>query len=557
MVEDLALFHELEADEQRRFSQSKLIAASKAHESFLLKYFQIRDGAGGLLSGVVVGRDVSRIPTEGVLQEDAMKVEAIYSLEYELQVKKPDFLTFLQKFGGQESLVPHVMEFIALQSGKWLEKPTRLRHGHPYSISLDWNSTGDSAPLNWRAVREKRRKELERRLGIASYTGLYSYLYLNDQELRHEILVPLLTFEKWLPLQRADPEFLQVEEQDAVREKISEWFRSRNPVEIDGVSVKPVLSRLQFFGLDVNDFARNATPRKVNVYQARIGIILSYPAKSPPLAVRMEWESFQPYAPFLRSFLFLHDANPVEHFFLEESPFWEWTRTGEPMPSRSHEIASLASASSFLESRIANGSFLVLAFVFVVILLRHVGRNGFSLRTATLFGFLLVAVSLMAYQFLQSSTLARPDDEALEAHSAALLKNVYRAYDYRDEEDVYDALQYSCSGEFLEELYLGILSGLRMQEQGGSIAKVQKVEVRDMNILPEDSRDEAVIDCTWSVTGTVEHWGHLHTRENEYSALLTISLEKKENELGKIKAFEVTDEKRVRFDTALRKLEQD
>ena len=96
-----------------------------------------------------------------------------------------------------------------------------------------------------------------------------------------------------------------------------------------------------------------------------------------------------------------------------------------------------------------------------------------------------------------------------------------------------------------------------MQEQGGSIAKVQKVEVLGMNILPEDSRDEAVIDCTWSVTGTVEHWGHLHTRENEYSALLTISLEKKENELGKIKAFEVTDEKRVRFDTALRKLEQD
>ena len=127
MVEDLALFHELEADEERKFSKSGLVAASKAHESFLLKYFQIRDGAGSLLPSVVVRRDVSQIPTDGVLQEDAMKVEAIYDLEYELQAKKPDFLTFLQKFGGQESLVPHVMEFVALQSGKWLEKPTQLR----------------------------------------------------------------------------------------------------------------------------------------------------------------------------------------------------------------------------------------------------------------------------------------------------------------------------------------------------------------------------------------------------------------------------------------------
>ena len=51
--------------------------------------------------------------------------------------------------------------------------------------------------------------------------------------------------------------------------QIAEWFRNRNPVEIDGIPVKPVLQRLQFFGLDIQDFAQNAKPRRISAYQAR------------------------------------------------------------------------------------------------------------------------------------------------------------------------------------------------------------------------------------------------------------------------------------------------
>ena len=199
-------------------------------------------------------------------------------------------------------------------------------------MTFDWDNPPTEAPKNWRELQKKREADLQRQLGITSYTGLYSYIYLNDREVRHEILVPLLTFEKWMPLKRANPEFLEVAEQDAMRAQITGWFRDRNPVEIDGIPVKPVLQRLQFFGLNIQDFAQNAEPRRISAYQARLGIILSYPAKAPPNRVQMTWEVFHESAPFLRSIVYDRNANPTEEFFVKTSQI----RMGEearPQPS--------------------------------------------------------------------------------------------------------------------------------------------------------------------------------------------------------------------------------
>ena len=51
----------------------------------------------------------------------------------------------------------------------------------------------------------------------------------------------------------------------------------------------------------------------------------------------------------------------------------------------------------------------------------------------------------------------------------------------------------------------------------------------------------------------MEHWGHIHTRENEYTARIHLSTTPEDR--GRIVAFEVTDEKRVRFETGIRQFE--
>jgi hypothetical protein len=147
------------------------------------------------------------------------------------------------------------------------------------------------------------------------------------------------------------------------------------------------------------------------------------------------------------------------------------------------------------------------------------------------------------------------DENLITAHTTALLQNVYRAYDYQDESDVYDALEHSVAGNLLEDLFLKIQSGLRMQEQGGAIARVKRVEVNEIALANKNQNNPDFIDldATWRVTGTVEHWGHIHTRENEYCARMKIST----TPAGRcrIAGFEVTDNKRVHFGTALRMFE--
>jgi hypothetical protein len=552
MLEDLVMFHGLKANAETIYKADDLRQAAEKHEAFLLKYFTVRDAKGHLLKGKVEKCDVTVIPDDGVPQIELMKRQAIYLMRFVPAEKSPKFLTFIQQFGGKKSVVPSIMDFMVLQNGVWTAKPVQLLAGRPHTIALDWENPPDKAPKNWAELRMKRAEEFQKRLGITSYSGLYSYIYLNDREARHEILVPLLTFEKWLPLERANPEFITVAEQEAARQKIGEWFRERNPVEIDGIPVKPVLQRLQFFGLDINDFAQNAKPRRISAYQARLGIILSYPAKAPPNRVRMTWETFHESAPFLRSVIYDHDLKPTEEFFVKDKPRFEWTREGNPPAPVSFETALVIPPPTGI-SMITLALFAA-APVFGLALRFKTGRTGWSLLGS---GVLLIA-GVCFWNHPSQVSFSQPkkiDEGTVTAHAATLLQNIYRAYDYKNESDVYDALKHSVTGDLLEELFLKIQAGLRMQEQGGAVARVKKVTIEKISVVaPETAGPEIALDCTWRVRGTVEHWGHIHTRENEYSARMKISTTAEGR--GRIVGFEVTDEKRVRFETSLRMFEE-
>ena len=544
MLEDLVLFHSLKADAQTLFKAEDLRQAAEKHDAFLLKHFTLRDGEGAVFKSEVQRRDLTAIPDEGVPQAELMKRHAIYLMRYVPPKEKPKFITVLQQFGGPKAVVPSVMDFMTLQKGIWLNKPTQLQHGRPHTVTFDWENPPTEAPKNWRELQKKREADLQRQLGITSYTGLYSYIYLNDREVRHEILVPLLTFEKWLPIKRANPEFLEVAEQDAMRAQIADWFRDRNPVEIDGIPVKPVLQRLQFFGLDIQDFAQNAEPRRISAYQARLGIILSYPAKAPPNRVQMTWEIFHESAPFLRSIVYDRNAKPTEEFFVKDQPRFEWAREGEAPAVVSFQTQWKTAPHKRAISRV---SFVLVGIAFAggaFTWMLYRNHPQCIPRSLGVVGIWLIG----AYLFKDHVPLKdRPSAPDFTRHTSTLLQNIYRAYDYGDQSDVYDALAHSVNGPLLDELFLKIQSGLRMQEQGGAVANVEEVRVVSIEPVLDAA---ATFNCTWNVTGTVEHWGHIHTRENQYSARITLDVSDKGR--GRISAFEVTNEKRVRFETGLR-----
>ena len=103
-----------------------------------------------------------------------------------------------------------------------------------------------------------------------------------------------------------------------------------------------------------------------------------------------------------------------------------------------------------------------------------------------------------------------------------MLHNVYRAFDFRDEGQIYDVLDQTVTGDLLTDIYLETRRGLELANQGGARAKVKDIEIVDLQAVSvNDGAIEA--DVTWRVAGSVGHWGHVHERKNQYEAQLTIA----------------------------------
>ncbi len=125
----------------------------------------------------------------------------------------------------------------------------------------------------------------------------------------------------------------------------------------------------------------------------------------------------------------------------------------------------------------------------------------------------------------------------------SLMKNVYRAFDFRDEEDVYDKLAICVSGEMLAKPYLQQRRSLVVEQAGGAQAKVKEVNIEKVEVSKSTTQDGALsLRAQWTALGLVGHWGHVHSRQNSYDAIVTI---KPMAGAWKIINLELIDEKRL------------
>ena len=116
----------------------------------------------------------------------------------------------------------------------------------------------------------------------------------------------------------------------------------------------------------------------------------------------------------------------------------------------------------------------------------------------------------------------RFSEEAVITVLDGLLENVYRAFDYRQEEVIYDSLENTVSGGLLTQIYLETRRSLELENQGGARAKVQDVEILEASYEALPSGTEFTTEARWNVTGSVGHWGHIHKRINQYRAVITV-----------------------------------
>ncbi len=123
-----------------------------------------------------------------------------------------------------------------------------------------------------------------------------------------------------------------------------------------------------------------------------------------------------------------------------------------------------------------------------------------------------------------------------------LLTNVYRSFDLRDEDIVYDRLAMSVSGDQLTEIYLQSRGALELEERGGARGKVDDVEVREVRSVVHQGDGTLSVDGVWTVSGSVSHFGHTHFRQNRYHAVVNIAAD---GGVWKIRKLTVLDERRL------------
>jgi hypothetical protein len=134
------------------------------------------------------------------------------------------------------------------------------------------------------------------------------------------------------------------------------------------------------------------------------------------------------------------------------------------------------------------------------------------------------------------------DDQAVTVLNS-LLKNIYRSFDFREEEDVYDRLATSVNGDLLSEIYLQNRKSMVVTQAGGVRARVKKVEILDVEVNNLDDPPLGLLfQAKWTAMGSVGHWGHIHIRKNQYEANITVE---PVDGAWKITELELLEEKRI------------
>jgi hypothetical protein len=185
----------------------------------------------------------------------------------------------------------------------------------------------------------------------------------------------------------------------------------------------------------------------------------------------------------------------------------------------------------------------LLLTAFVLSLLPRARRRGITLCTIALIAGALCGHALgrmPAYdKFINQSVPSKAEATQI---LQGLLLNTYRAFMLQEDEDIYDALARSVSGEFLSEVYLQNRENMRMSDSDGTMAIIHQLDIKSIDSMSQNKDGSIGMVVNWDVYGSVHHQKHVHYRCNTYTANVIIKPTENYWKLAKI---QLLDEQRV------------
>jgi hypothetical protein len=391
------------------------------------------------------------------------------------------------------------------------------------TVRLDWEDAWYSA-FTSRAMRRQ------------YFSPMTGFIYVEPYEVRKEIIVRPSDIQKFTDLGLAGVTIIPAEKQEEIKQKVVEFLAGHFPVTIDGVKVEGSVDRVNFLQRTLKS-STVVSGQDLDLLPATIGVIYVFPTDGLPKEVEMTWDIFTEKMPQVPASS-VDQAGPLPVLLEPDYNILRWENflRFPELPT----LTELEAPPSALQraSGWARWAGLALSLVFAGMLLRSFSQTRRLHPAYTVVLVLALATTTLMFREHRQSSM---DPARLQGLVGKLLHNVYRAFDYRGEEVIYEVLARSVSGDLLAEIYLETRNSLELASQGGARVKVKTVEMTGTE-LKDRSGNRLTISSEWVVSGSVGHWGHVHQRINSYQAELEISEIDKE---WKLTGLEILQEERL------------
>ena len=348
---------------------------------------------------------------------------------------------------------------------------------------------------------------------------IYIAVTVDEEELTWELTVSAGIFEDWLSIPAKDLNALEGEALAQARDKVERFVAEWGAVSIDRLPVKGVLRSARYEAFLDHEI-------QWDYVQVRMG----YATKGMPRQVSLVWRNFNGglggYFSSVESEI--EGRGETGYFvFRESEPEVTWHAPQETRVPTTPALPRVTGPRPLSVPWLSVGLLLLGGLGLFVLHRRDAPRAALAV-VASLglgLGLGLSEVALGDVELPWARAASRPGEAEAAEIFESLLRNIYRAFDFEAEDEIYDTLALSVTGDLLDDLYLEIHGTLILQEAGGAVSKVQKVEIGDVTLLPaeEDQGPWFELDATWRVQGKVGHWGHTHVRLNEYKARFTVT----------------------------------
>ncbi len=452
--------------------------------------------------------------------------ELVYPFE-----SKPGTITIIPPL-GKEGIAAAPIGFITYHLGvpvvdfRYLSEQAQL--------NLDWDDP-------WYSRFEK--KSLKR----WQQSGLRTFLYIEPYEVRHETLVRVKDMAAWMDLGLRGEDFIEVDEFEPLKKRIGEFLLKHSRVRIDNEQLRPILDRTSFVKYTMTRTFFIEQPERMLLNTAMLGVIITYLTKEMPQEVTVDWDLFSDRIQKVPTSA-VDPAGPFPSYVTPDDNLFVWKNFLKTY--KAPTVAEITVDDSLTRIHIPAGSVACIAIIFPV-LWRLKKRRKHAKPLGLYVGLIpiLIAGGIVLFPYLKvpvdRPSVMTPNVTEKNAVSIlnSLLKNIYRSFDFREEEDVYDRLATSVSGDLLTDIYLQNRKSLIVTQAGGARARVKEVAIQEVSVKHLDDRPLAMLfHSKWTAMGTVGHWGHIHTRKNRYEANIIVE---PVDDAWKITDLELLEEKRI------------